>query len=43
VKTPACGSVFSWVQGFNNGKETVQVAVHESYFNTPEEWLSEAI
>jgi hypothetical protein len=35
--------VFNWVRGFNNGKETAQVAVHEWYFNTPEEWLNEAI
>jgi len=43
VKTPACGTVFIWVWGFNSGKETAQAAVHEWYCNTPEEWHCEAI
>jgi len=43
VKTPACGTVFIWVRGFNSGKETAQAAVHEWYCNPPEGWLSEAI
>jgi hypothetical protein len=34
--------VFNWVRGFNSGKETVQVAVHEWYRNTPEKRLCEA-
>jgi hypothetical protein len=43
LKTPAGRTVFSWVRGFNIGKETAQAAVHEWYCNTPEEWLSEVI
>jgi len=43
ARTPVCGTLFSWVQGYSSGKEVVQVAVHEWYCNTPEEWLSEAI
>ena len=42
-KAPAYGNVFSWVRGFNSGKESAQVAVRWCYCNIPEEWLSEVI
>ena len=38
-KAPASSTVFSWLRGFNSGKESAQVDVPARYRNTPVEWL----
>jgi hypothetical protein len=42
-KAPLCRTMPNGVRSFNGGMETVQVADHEWYHNTPEEWFCEFI